>query len=184
LRNFAFVVLAVLLLVALVGIPLRHYVRARKSSESTWEDLLGRLTWIDPNSIATIALDMINESGQPQQRESAFALDPSTIWTLLGGLEGLQTLEHNCQVLVELAAYVQKWYPEALVVAEQLRLNAREVEWHVNRLQGAAQTGNLQASFAQYAQRAVATYYLMTRHVLALYQQANVPGLVELQRAL
>jgi len=184
LRNLAFVVLAVLLLVVLIVIPLHYHFRARKSEEATWEELLGRLTWMDPHSIATIALDMINESGEPQQRESAFALEPSTIWTLVGGLEGLQTIEHNCHVLVELAAYVQKWYPEALVVAEQLRLNAREIEWHVSRLQGAAQTGNLQASFAEYAQRAVATYYLMTRHVLTLYQQANVPGLVELQRAL
>jgi len=183
LRNLAFVVLAVLLLVVLIGIPLHHHLRARKTEQATWEDLLGRLTWMDPNTIAQIALDMINESGQPQQ-DNAFVLEPSAIWTLVGGLEGLKTVEHNCHVLVELAAYVQKWYPEALVVAEQLRLNAREIEWHVSRLQGSAQTGNLQASFAEYAQRAVATYYLMTRHVLALYQQANVPGLVELQRAL
>jgi hypothetical protein len=87
-------------------------------------------------------------------------------------------------VLVELATYVQRWHPEALVVAEQLRLNAREIEWHVGRLKGAAKTGNLQTAFASYAQRAVATYYLMTRNVLDLYEQARFPELTQLRRAI
>ena len=104
--------------------------------------------------------------------------------TLLGGMEGLEELEKNCQVLVELAAYLQRWYPEAVVVAEQLRLSAREIEWHVGRLKGAAQTGNLQAAFGDYAQRAVTTYYFMTRHVLELYDRAGFAGLAELQSAL
>jgi hypothetical protein len=51
-------------------------------------------------------------------------------------------------------------------------------------LKGAAQTGNLQSSFADYAQRAVVTYYLMTKHLLDLYEHASFPGLVDLQRAL
>jgi hypothetical protein len=99
-------------------------------------------------------------------------------------MEGLDALEQNCGILVELAAYLQRWHPEALVVAEQLRLNAREIEWHVGRLRGAAQTGNLQSSFGDYAQRAVVTYYLMTRHVLELCDRASFPGFADLQRAL
>lgn len=173
-----------LFLVALVGILLRHYLRARRAAHATWDDLLKRLTWVDRDKIARIALDVIDESGERRQGESAFSLEPSTIWSLLGGLDGLEVLEHNCQVLVEMASYLQRWYPEALVVAEQLRLNAREIEWHVSRLKGAAQTGNLQSSFADYAQRAVVTYYLMTKHLLDLYEHASFPGLVDLQRAL
>lgn len=173
-----------LFLVALVGILLRHYFRARRAAHATWDDLLKRLTWVDRDKIARIALDVIDESGERRQGESAFSLEPSTIWSLLGGLDGLEVLEHNCQVLVEMASYLQRWYPEALVVAEQLRLNAREIEWHVSRLKGAAQTGNLQSSFADYAQRAVVTYYLMTKHLLDLYEHASFPGLVDLQRAL
>jgi hypothetical protein len=184
LRNLAFVVLAVLFLVALVAILLRQYLRARKASQATWEDLLQRLTQVDRDHIAMIALDVVTESGERRPESSSFALEPSEIWTLLGGLKGLEALEQNCQVLVELAAYVQMWYPEALVVAEQLRLNAREIEWHVSRLKGAAQTGNLQSAFADYAQRAVVTYYLMTRHVLELYEHANFPGLADLERAI
>jgi hypothetical protein len=183
LNNFYFVVFVGIFLVALGAISLTHYLRARRSARATWEDLLNRLKWVDRNNIEMIARDVIGESGESAP-ENGFALEPSAIYGLLGGLDGLEVLEHNCLVLVELASYVQKWYPEALVVAEQLRLNAREIEWHVGRLKGAAQTGNLQSSFADYAQRAVVTYYLMTQHVLELYEQARIPQLAELQRAL
>lgn len=183
-RNLVFVVLAFLLLVTVVAVLFRHYLRARKAARAGWDDLLHRLTWVDRDHIAMIALDVVTETGEPRPEANSFALEPSAIWTLLGGLDGLEAMEKNCQVLVDLAAYVQKWYPEALVVAEQLRLNAREIEWHVSRLKGAAQTGNLQSSFADYAQRAVVTYYMMTRHVLDLYRLANLPGLAELQQAI
>ena len=183
-RNLYFVVLVVLLMVALSVILVRYYLRERRSEETTWEDMLKRLCWIDRDAIAMIALDVIKESGEPRPQEDSFALDPSRIWTLLGGLEGIEVIERNCHVLVELAAYIQQWYPEALVVAEQLRLNAREIEWHVGRLKGAAETGNLQSSFAAYAQRATVTYYLMTKHVLELYSHVDFPRLADLQQAL
>jgi hypothetical protein len=183
-RATYFAVLAVFFLIALIGVALHSYIRARRSAGATWEKLIKRLVWIDPNKIEAIALDAVGESGEPRPDDNAFSLDSSTIWTLLGGMEGLEALEKNCQVLVELAAYLQRWYPEAVVVAEQLRLSAREIEWHVGRLKGAAQTGNLQAAFGDYAQRAVTTYYFMTRHVLELYDRAGFAGLAELQSAL
>jgi hypothetical protein len=99
-------------------------------------------------------------------------------------LKGLEVLESNCAVLIDLAFYVQQRYPEALAVTEELRLAAREIAWHVERLRGAARTGKLESSFPMYAQRAVATYYLMTRRVLILYEQQRLPMLTDLQRAL
>ena len=126
---------------------MHSYIRARRSAGATWEKLIKRLVWIDPNKIEAIALDAVGESGEPRPDDNAFSLDSSTIWTLLGGMEGLEALEKNCQVLVEL-------------------------------------TGNLQAAFGDYAQRAVTTYYFMTRHVLELYDRAGFAGLAELQSAL
>jgi hypothetical protein len=184
LSNLYFVVFAVVFLATLLFLVLRQYLRSRKMADATWDDLLKRLTWVDRDNIAMVALDVVTESGEPRDEVNRFALEPSAIWTLVGGLEGLEALENNCQVLVEIAAYVQLRYPEALVVAEQLRLNAREIEWHIGRLKGAAKTGNLQSSFADYAQRAVVTYYLMTRHVLELYSHTNLPGFMDLQQAI
>jgi hypothetical protein len=192
LSNLYFVALAVLFFVVLIVTAFRYYLRSRRLAEESWEDILKRLTRVDRDNIAIVALDVLGESDEsvlaesgenPVQHET-FPLDPSRIWTLLGGLEGLEILEHNCHVLVDLASYIQRWHPEALVVAEQLRLNVREIEWHVGRLKGAAATGNLQSSFADYAQRATVTYYLMTKLVLQLYDQVSFPQLAELQRAL
>ena len=183
-RDLYFAGLAVLFLATLTGVALHYFLRARRSAGTTLEGLLKQLIWIDRDKIEAIAMDAVAESGEPRPDDNAFSLDSSAIWSLLGGLEGLEALEKNCRVLVDLAAYLQRWHPEALVVAEQLRLNAREIEWHVGRLKGAAQTGNLQSSFGDYAQRAVVTYYFMTRRLLELYDRSGFAGIAELQSAL
>jgi hypothetical protein len=184
LQNIYFLVALAIFLLVLATLFIVYLRRVRKASEGSWNDLLKRLTLLDRDNIAKIALDVIDESGLPRAEDAEFSLNPEEIWTLIGGLEGIEVLERNCAVLVDMAFYVQKWYPEAVVVAEQLRLNAREIEWHVARLKGAAQTGNLESAFAGYAQRAVATYYLMTRHVLSLYEQGSMPEFADLQQAL
>ena len=102
-----------------------------------------RLTTVDRDSISEVALDIIDESGQQRRDEGSAALEPGRVWKRVGGLEGLEVLEANCAVLIDLAFYVQQWYPEALAVAEQLRLSAKEIEWHVERLRGAQKTGKL-----------------------------------------
>lgn len=169
---------------ALIALGVHYYRRAYRSDESAWEGLLGRLVEVDRQGVAEIALDFVDESGKRRPSDDATALDPSRIWTLIGGMEGLEILEQNSKVLIDIAFFVQRWYPEALVITEQLRQNAREIEWHIGRLRGAAQNGHLEVSFPGYAQRAVAAYYLMTRRVLALYEQGNLPRLPDLQRAL
>lgn len=184
LQNICFLAALAIFLLALATVFTVYSRRARVTSQGTWNDLLKRLKLLDRDSIARIALDVIDESGLPREEQADFPLDPEEIWPLIGGLKGLEVLEHNCAVLIDMAFYVQKWHPEAVVVAEQLRLNAREIEWHLERLKGAAQTGNLKSAFPDYAQRAIATYYLMTRSVLALYEQGNLPEFAELQRAL
>jgi len=183
-KELSFAVLSVLFFATLIGVAVRYSLRARRSGDAKWEDLLRQLVPVDRDRIAAIAMDAVEQSGQPRSDPEAYSLDSSEIWSLLGGLDGLQALERNSAVLVELAAYLQRWHPEALAVAEQLRLNAREIQWHLGRLEGAALTGNLQTSFADYAQRAVVAYYRMTRDLLGLYDRASFPALAELERAL
>jgi hypothetical protein len=183
-NNIYFLAVLAAFLLALATTFIVYSRRARRSSHGSWNDLLKRLRLLDRDSIARIALDAIDEPGLSATEEGNLPLDPEQIWPLIGGLEGLEVLEHNCAVLVDMAFYVQKWHPEAVVVSEQLRLNAREIEWHLKRLKGAANTGNLKSAFPDYAQRAITTYYLMTRSVLALYERGNLPEFAELQRAL
>ena len=183
-QNLHFVTAIGLFVTTLVLIAGYYYFQSRRSSPSSWEELLAKLTWIDRNNIAEVALDLVDESGQPKVTDDAGSLDPSLVWKLTGGLKGLEALERNSEVLIDLAFYVQQWYPEALVTAERLRLDARELKWHVERLKGAAQKGNLQVSFPFYAQRAVVSYYRMTRRVLSLYEACNFSMLADLQKAL
>ncbi len=183
-RSVYFIVAVAIFVLALIAIAIYYYRRSQKSSQKNWERLLKRLTAVDRSSIAEVALDIIDESGQRRKDEASAVLESEQIWKLVGGLKGLEILEANCAVLVDLAFYVQQWYPEALVVAEQLRLSARDIEWHVGRLKSAQQTGKLESAFTMYAQPAVATYYVMTRRVLALYEEGNIAMLADLRNAL
>jgi hypothetical protein len=182
-HSFYFVLAVALFLAANVGVVGYYYFR-RRQAQPSFEDLFARLTWTDRNSIAQVALELVDESGQRRVLDDVETMEPAHLWALIGGLEGLEVLEKNSEVLIELAFYVQRWYPAALVIAERLRLDAKELNWHVARLRGAAQTGNLQVSFPFYAQRAVVAYYLMTRRLLSLYEAGSFSMLSDLQRAL
>lgn len=177
---------------ALISVAIYVWVqhrRRRRLGYGSWEAILQRFTKVDRQNVERIALDFMSEAdpnvtAQLVLTNAREELDPEEIWPLIGGLEGLEILQQNCAVLVDMAFHVQQWYPEALAVAEQLRQNAREIEWHVDRLKGAALTGKLASSFPDYAQRAITTYYLMTRRVLALFEQGNFPGTFDVQQAL
>lgn len=163
----------------LIGVAFYYILRARRASKNAWRLLLGRLRKIDRDKFAAVALDLLDEQeGQQSQ------LDPDRIFEMIGGMNGLDALEENCDVLIDLATYVQRWYPEALQLSEELRLNAREIKWHIGRLRGALATGHMQEQFPMYAQRAVATYYLMTRSLLVLYEGVKLPEFAELQQAI
>jgi len=183
-RAIVFAFAVAIVVAALLAIAVYSYRRAKGSSRRNWEELLKRLTAVDRGSIAQVALDLIDESGQQRTDAQSAVLEPAQIWKMVGGLEGLEVLEANCAVLIDLAFYVQQWYPEALAVAERLRLSAREIEWQVARLRSARKTGKLESAFPMYAQRAVATYYMMTRQVLALYEEGNIAMLADLEKTI
>lgn len=148
---------------------------ARTAAPGRVPELLDRLQAVDRDRLAAVAL-ATGDTGED--------LEEWQLWEMVGGLEGLQAMAENCAVLIELACHVQQWYPEALPVAEQLRMNAREIEWHIERLKGAEGRGHLRTAFPDYAQRAVAIYYGMTQHVLGLYEKSQTPGWMELQGVL
>jgi hypothetical protein len=168
-------------LVALLSLAVHYYlqrVRTEKNPYGSWEKLLGRLSAVDRDNVALIA------SFVGDQDENDTNLDETQIWSMVGGIGGLEVLERNCGVLVDLVFYVQQWYPEALAIAEQLRLNTREIEWHIGRLKSAAEVGRAEKAFPEHAEQVIFIYCTMTRRVLALYEEWNLPGLVELRRSL
>jgi hypothetical protein len=172
-----------LFLFALLSIAAYWALQSRKR-QLRWEDLVAGLARVDRDSITAIALDLVDEFGRPKSSEIAGQMEASEIWHRIGGLEGLAAMERNCELLIDLAFYVQQWYPEAVVVAEHLRLDGRQLKWHISRLHRAAANGNLYVSFPFYAQRAVVSYYLILRRVQWLCETGNVSMLADLQKAL
>lgn len=182
-RAELFIALAALLFVALSTASIYFIIKARRLAKDDWGAVLARLKPLNRENLASVALNLVDEEGHP--RDASWPeLEPAEIWNMLEGMSGLEIINGNCDVLIDLAFYLQTWYPEALVLTEQLRLNAREIKWHIERLRGAEKTGNIESSFAMYGQRAAATYYLMTQRLLHLYQATAFPRTAELQAAL
>ena len=182
-RTLYFFGFLAIFLIAILATGAHYYLRYRKQQKypyGKWDELLKRLGSLDHNNLALIAGTFDNGPDMEEDED----LDPERIWRLLGGMQGLEVVEKNCAVLVDLVFYVQQWYPEALLIAEQLRLNAREVQWHVDRIRAAAKIDKLKTAAPEYLPQAVAIYYRMSCQVLTLYEQGNLPGLADLQVAL
>jgi len=179
---FVVAVSVVVLCSLIVGAYYLH--RARRTREGSWENILKRLTYVDRSCVEDIALDIINENGQQRTDDNSFMMEAQQIWRLIGGWDGLDALEANCLVLIDLAFYLQQWYPEAFAVTQQLRLNAREIQGQISRLRIADKNGKLDSMITMFGQQAIATYYLMTQQVLDLYERLGVPMLPELQKSL
>jgi len=178
---FLFLLLTGVLIVAILGTAGYHSWRLRKSARAGWEDLVKRLISVDRDGVDTVALDAIEPSGERRTDGLARALEPDRIWQLLGGLEGVEDIEANSRVLVDMAAYLQRTYPEAAAVAEELRLQAMELERYVGMLRMAAEQHSLEFHISAYAQNIAIGYYLMEQRLHALCQKANMPTHRQLQ---
>jgi hypothetical protein len=179
-----FLVTVALFAVTVAGFLAYSLHRSRKTSRASWPSLLAQLETVNRSGIERIAQDLINDSAEIRAENYARRLRPEDIWRLVGGMEGLESLERNSRVLIQMASYVHEWHPDADAAAEDLRLKARELAYHVSKLRAAEHAGKLDHWFANYAQHAVTTYYFMTRRVVALYENGPAPMYSEVQRVL
>ncbi len=168
----------------LIAVAVYYLWQRAQTSKRSWEQLMARLIAVDRDGIATVALDAIEPSGRRRTDELARELKPEQIWRLLGGLDGVEVLEKNSHILIEIAVHLQRWYPEAAAIAEELRLQARELEWHVGRLRMAADKGQLEFHFASHAQSATIDYYLMTQQLRAFHRKSKLPMFADLEKAI
>ena len=183
-RLYFFVAFLLWVVASLVAVWIYAHLRARRVYGQGWEAMLARIVPVDSGSLKIIATDLLGDAEGLDQRDGPCEMESAEILRRIGGLDGLRTMQRNCDALIDLAGYCQRLYPEALVVAEELRLNAREIKWHFDRLDTAARNGSSYAAFGDYAQRIAAIYYLMTRRLLTLYEISNAPGVHEVQASL
>lgn len=180
-RLYLFVVSVVVVVASLITVWIFYHLRARRLSAKSWQSILSRIIPVDKGNLRIVALDLIGEADTIDRRDGQCALESSEILDLVGDLEGLRAIQKNCDVLIDLACYCQQVYPEALVIAEELRLNARQIKWHLDRLDTAERNGSSPAAYGEYAQRIVTVYYLMGRRLVALFETSHAPGLYEVQ---
>jgi hypothetical protein len=134
--------------------------------------------------IEEVASDFLTPASQKVDPRNELMLHPEDVWDLTGGVEGIEAMERNARVIVDLAYYVQRWNAEALPVAEQLRLDAREISQQLRLLKHSLKKGRSEPRVPVYMQRATALYYLMTRRLLALCEVSHSGLLPSLLKAL
>lgn len=172
------------LLCFLVPLMCRAMWYHHKRSTADLSELLARLEPLSKVGIEEIAFDVLQPSPDKIDLRSATRMEPADIWTIVGGIEGVKIMERNAQVLIDLAFYVQRWSPEASFVAEQMRLDAREITRHLHMLRRSFRNGPTDQRTAACIQRATAFYYLMTRRILSLYEVQDATLLPQVRAAL
>lgn len=172
------------ILAVLIGIGVLYAWRLRRSSKRTWEELMNQIVPMDRQAIETVALDAVEPSGERRSDEHRRELGRKDIWDLLGGMEGIRRMENNSRVLIEMAAYLERWHPEAAHTAEEIRLEARSLSWHTQWLHEAEKNHCLELHFHSYGQNAAIAYYTMVKKTITLFQHSEASLLRDLQRAL
>jgi hypothetical protein len=140
-------------------------LRARRFSGSDWESLIAQIQPVPFAGIESVALEHL----QPNDRQ--LHLGPDEMWELVGGLDGLRRMRRNANLIIQLAAYVQRWnFEESVIVAERIRHDAIILKRALFRIQLQILFSFYKLRVPFYVPQAAASYYLMTRRVLALYQ--------------
>ena len=171
------ILLLVLFLVLLAGGLIYSQISAGRLRSTTWEDLVSRMQPMHARGLEIVALDNL------QPKANQLQLEPEHLWGLIGGKEGLRRMRSNADLLIALAAYVQRWnFEEGVIVTERMRHDAVQLKRAIFRLQVDMFICRSQLRAPFYIHQAASAYYLMTRRILALYETSHaglLPRLAE-----
>ncbi|HSY71892.1 MAG TPA: hypothetical protein VK798_06590 [Alloacidobacterium sp.] len=166
-------------LVLLAGGLISLQIRAHRQRSTTWEDLVSRMEPLHARGLEIVALDNL------QPKANQLQLEPEHLWGLIGGMEGLRRMRKNADLLIALASYVQRWnFEEGVIVAERMRHDAVQLKRAVFRIQFDMMIRRTQLRAPFYIHQAAASYYLMTKRLLALYETSHAGLLPRLAKAL
>jgi hypothetical protein len=157
---------------------LRTRLKASRLSRLSWDDLVGRLKPVPFSGISTIAVDYLQPS------KGQIDIETNELWAMIGGLEGLQSMYANAEILIALAGYAQRWnLDESVIVAERMRRDGIKLRRATSKLSMSFLVGfGVHGPF--HVQEAASAYYLMRRRLLALYETSHVGRYSRLAAAL
>ena len=158
---------------------LRTQRTAARFSSGSWEELVARLSPLDSEGITAIALEYLHPT------KSQLGMEPSEMWTVIGGTEGLARMRANADILLALANYAQRWnFHEGVIVAERMRHDGLALKRASTRITLGLTWGIGMARGAFYVHEAASSYYLMRQRLLALYETSHAGRYPMLAQAL
>jgi hypothetical protein len=157
---FLFVALSLILIIGFVSF-LR---RGRRLVIAEWQTIVAQMQPVPFKALERVALDHLQPHGHQLQ------LETDEMWELVGGWDGLKRMQHNADLLIELAAYIQVWNrTEAIIVAERIRQDSLMMKRAILRIR-LHKLWIYKGRAPFYVHQAASAYYLMTRRLLALYE--------------
>ncbi len=155
---------------------LRSQSIAAQRSLSSWEELIAKLEPVPISGITDVALEYLNPvKGQ-------IDCEPGELWSRIGGIDGLERMGTNADLLLALAAYAERWDPvRSRIVVERMRRDAVTVRRAVRGISLTIFLGIGRARAAFYVHEAATGYHLMRQRLLALYEvshSARLPALL------
>ena len=166
-------------LVLLAGGLVYTQISAHRARSTSWDDLVARMEPMHARGLEIVALDNL------QPKANQLQLEPEHLWGLIGGTEGLRRMRHNADLLIALAAYVQRWnFEEGIIVTERMRHDAVQLKRAVFRIRFDMMVRRSQLRAPFYIHQAASSYYLMTRRLIALYETSHAGLLPQLSQAL
>lgn len=168
--------LVYLLLGAVVGCLLAAAIKSQLSAirvdRRSWQDLVSQLKRIEFQRVTSVARDYL------EPREGQISLEPTDMWLMLGGREGLRRMRENAKLMVLLAAHAQQWnFDEGVIVTERMRRDALRLRSSVRRIEFALTFNIVMRRSATlipfHLHEAASAYYLMRQRLLALYQTSH-----------
>jgi hypothetical protein len=169
-------VLAYLLLGAIVGgllaAALKSQLSAIRVERRSWQDLVSQLKRIEFERVTSVARDYL------EPKEGQISLEPTDMWLMLGGREGLRRMRENAKLMLLLAVHAQQWnFDEGVIVTERMRRDALRLYHAVRRVEIALtfhfvvrRSANL---IPFHLHEAASSYDLMRQRLLALYQTSH-----------
>jgi hypothetical protein len=172
------------LLAFLVPLMLRTMKRHRGRVAANLSELLSKLQPLSRVGLEAVAGDMLEPTAAKIDLRSEVRLDRNLTWDLIGGMEGLEIIEKNSEVLIEVAFYLRQWSIEAIEVTEHLRLSAQDIRSEIRKVKRSLRRNGSDMLILPRLQRIAGAYYLMTRRLIALIEVSNAALLPLLRDAL
>ena len=161
-----------LLVGGLLTAALKSQISALRVDRRSWQDIVSQLKRIEFERVSSVARDYLDP------REGQITLEPTDMWLMLGGREGLRSMRENARLMLLLAAHAQRWnFDEGVIVTERMRRDALQLRRAIRHIELALafhtvlrRSGTL---IPFHLHEAASSYYLMRQRLLALYQTSH-----------